>query len=464
MPSGEGIRCWGFRSGAWVHCTRVKSAITDSAGNFVHFVSSNGAAPEAVAEEDHPTLTLEAYAADRGLPLEIVEEWCQWHEKYGVCFPFNTRTFKYRNGGEQKYKWKNGKAHAFPLWPPPAETLPETIYITAGETDTLTLRACGYDAYAATSGEKARHLTARHFAALRERGVGTVYLVRDADMPGDAWAVAHGTFARAAGLGVLVVHPDPTYIEDPFDGHGQGHKDVNDLYREQGNEGVSARFAAAEEYTDDYSETAEEFDAAADEEIDWVIPGFIAPGDKIGIVAPSKTMKTYIVLHLIRAFETGEPPFERGDLCPTRPTRCLLVEMEGNRILFARRRRKVANGLPGDVQAPMRIRFRKPFTLIGEYTDVLIEHVRQHQIQVVILDPFQRMTGDAEENSATEMKAVMEQAERIALETGAAVVIVHHTAKASGMDIHAGRGTSRFGGDLDCQVTLTRTQTTPRTP
>ena len=113
-----------------------------------------------------------------------------------------------------------------------------------------------------------------------------------------------------------------------------------------------------------YSESYTDFLEHAEDEVGWLIPGLLAPKDKLGIVAPPKTGKTYLVLHLLHALACGHPPLGREDLCPDEPVRCLLIEAEGNKVLFARRLKKVAAGLPEKtavVAQPIEIRFRRPF-------------------------------------------------------------------------------------------------------
>ena len=63
---------------------------------------------------------------------------------------------RYRDFKKEKkdgYRWDARGDEEPPLWPMPPQSLPPVVYLTAGETDCLVLRATGAEAFALTKGE-----------------------------------------------------------------------------------------------------------------------------------------------------------------------------------------------------------------------------------------------------------------------------------------------------------------------
>ena len=83
--------------------------------------------------------------------------------------------------------------------------------------------------------------------------------------------------------------------------------------------------------------------------------------------------------------------------------------------------------------------------------DALIQTILEEHITTVIIDPLYIVVG--EENDNVLMTAVCREFEKIRTQTGATVIIVHHTGK--GMvdweePFLAGRGASSLGGAVEC--------------
>ncbi|MDQ3641058.1 MAG: helicase RepA family protein, partial [Actinomycetota bacterium] len=81
--------------------------------------------------------------------------------------------------------------------------------------------------------------------------------------------------------------------------------------------------------------------------------------------------------------------------------------------------------------------------------DALVEIVRLHQFDLVVLDTFARCIVGGDENSAKDIGVAVEAAERIRRASGACVVLVHH----SGKDAASGaRGSSALRGAVATEI------------
>jgi len=85
---------------------------------------------------------------------------------------------------------------------------------------------------------------------------------------------------------------------------------------------------------------------------------------------------------------------------------------------------------------------RKPPLLVDEWAlQVLADRIRQLHITIAILDPFVTL-HDRDENSNTQMRAVLDNLDPIAQETGCVFIIAHHEPKAPESNGAAARGAS----------------------
>ncbi|MCL4485512.1 MAG: AAA family ATPase [Nitrospirae bacterium] len=95
--------------------------------------------------------------------------------------------------------------------------------------------------------------------------------------------------------------------------------------------------------------------------------------------------------------------------------------------------------------------YGKPATLVSEKTMVNEKLVRQiiktgSGKDLLIFDTLRKL-HDLEENSSGEMKVLLEIFDRIALETGAAVLLIHHTNKSSNLNGQQGDQSSARGSN-----------------
>jgi hypothetical protein len=408
---------------------------------------------------------LDEYANYTGIERATLEALGVVEALGGITFMFGTSDVakvRYPPGSEHKFKWVGNGARP-DIWPIPTDDLSEHVHIAAGETDCLTLRSLGLEAFTATKGERTG-LDPWHYEGFRDRGVERVTIYADADATGQVAARIEAQKAKGAALEVAICNP--RQVIDPF----SGLKDLNDLYKASE---TSEDFLATLESCTRTLTTAranltvqEAFEQDVVDE-DEIVPRLLSAGDKFGIVGEQKSGKTWITLDLARALVRGEPVFGLPEWTPTRRCRVALFEEEGRRRKLLDRVRLVFGHFDDATDENFLIRFRHGVTFmdegwIAEITDVL----KREEIDVAFFDPFQRMTPGLDENSARDQRLVWDNINRINSECSTtALGLVHHSNKdkRSGLGWNAIRGSSVFGGEVDWVMIVEKiaeTQTT----
>jgi len=155
---------------------------------------------------DAPNPALQWYAkycyttVDKLLELGIIEGVSN-NESY-VCHTWPsdlTSRAHCRNMGTKDITWTPGSGPSPDFWPMFPDTMPDTIYVTEGESDCTVLRTGGLkDAYAVTKGASGvpDH---SYLAALKQDGLQNVFLVFDRDEPGCKGAKKLQAAFEAAG-------------------------------------------------------------------------------------------------------------------------------------------------------------------------------------------------------------------------------------------------------------------------
>lgn len=177
-------------------------------------------------------------------------------------------------------------------------------------------------------------------------------------------------------------------------------------------------------------------------------------GDKVAVIGSSKLRKSFFVLQMAMHFASG---MNFLNWTVSQPRRVLLVQLEIKEAHFHRRVRRMADAL-GLSRAAIQDNLQ---ILNGRGHDLGLEDVAGMAMDfapdVIIFDPLYKLvTGD--ENVAADMKPVLASFDRIAEQTGAAVLYVHHDAKGNSGDRNIrdrGAGSNVLGRDYDCCITLT---------
>jgi hypothetical protein len=193
---------------------------------------------------------------------------------------------------------------------------------------------------------------------------------------------------------------------------------------------------------------------------DELVQGLLHRGSKLGLGAPSKGMTTWTMMNLGLAVAYGRPWLG----CCTTRARALFINLEIQEA-FSRRRSMTLKEAMDVVAEPRQFdiwNLRGYATSYQEIFPAIIERVRDGGYGLIILDPIYKLYGaGTNENGAAEVAGLLNAAEELAVETGAAVAYRAHYSKgnqAAKESIDRISGSGVFSRDPDSLVNLTRHQ------
>ena len=188
-----------------------------------------------------------------------------------------------------------------------------------------------------------------------------------------------------------------------------------------------------------------------------LIEGILFQGAKMIIAGPSKSRKTWNLTDLAISVSLGRP------WCgfTTRASTVLYVNLEIAKFSYRKRIRFVCAGrsfAPGDLGRFHVWNRRGKENEITRLAGRLRRQAARIGAGLIIIDPVYKTYGDREENSNTEMAQVLNELEKLAHDTSAAVLIAAHFPKGNltGRDaIDRVAGASVFGRDPDALLIMT---------
>lgn len=188
-----------------------------------------------------------------------------------------------------------------------------------------------------------------------------------------------------------------------------------------------------------------------------LIDGILFRGAKMIIAGPSKSRKTWNLTDLAISVSLGRP------WCgfATRASTVLYVNLEIARFSYRKRIRFVCDGrgfTPADLARFHVWNRRGKDNEIAQLSARLRRQAARVGADLIIIDPIYKTYGDREENSNTEMAQVLNELEKLAQDTSAAVLIAAHFPKGNltGRDaIDRVAGASVFGRDPDALLIMT---------
>ncbi len=186
-----------------------------------------------------------------------------------------------------------------------------------------------------------------------------------------------------------------------------------------------------------------------------LIEGVLRQGHKMILSAPSKAGKSFALMELALAIAEGYNWFG----CRCKQGRVLYINMEiddpscYNRFksIYAGYGKSNDNNVQNITVWGLR-GFSMPLTKLAP----LIIDKAKHDYIAIIIDPLYKVM-DGDENSNSDVSHMVSQFDRIARETGSAVVYAHHFAKGIGGDraaIDRGAGAGTFARDPDAILTM----------
>lgn len=175
------------------------------------------------------------------------------------------------------------------------------------------------------------------------------------------------------------------------------------------------------------------------------IKGLVHDGDFSVVYGQSGSGKTFLVLYLAQKMATGRDVFGRR----VRPSRVALFALEGASGLAKRLAAiQAAHGAAENLYV-----HREPLTLFRNKDVVreVIAAIKEYRADVVIFDTLSRTMSGANENSPEDMTHMVGIFGQIQAETGAHVMLVHHSGKNETLGAR-GHSSLRAAVDVELEV------------
>lgn len=182
----------------------------------------------------------------------------------------------------------------------------------------------------------------------------------------------------------------------------------------------------------------------------WIVRGVMPENGFVGLYGPPGSLKSFVVLDMAMSIATGKE--WRGKRVT--PGYVLYVAGEGQAGMqkrIAGWRDSFGAGLAKPMFGMVPQAVAMPTDQLGE----LLELIGSLAVKpsLIVLDTLARTFGGGDENSQRDMNAYVHAVDTLRSETGATVLVVHH----SGKDADKGaRGSSAFAGAVDTLIQVTR--------
>ena len=194
--------------------------------------------------------------------------------------------------------------------------------------------------------------------------------------------------------------------------------------------------------------------AGVNETFDFV-EGLLGVGATSLIYGPSNVAKTFEVLDLCACIATGRP---FRDELEVDQGAVLFLALEGrggmvNRIEALRRRELIT------AETPLFVSFDHVELTTGTYGQRVAETCRKIEreegvsFKLIVIDTLSRAMAGGDENSGRDMMIAVGEIDLIRGETGAHVMIIHHTGKD---ETRGARGSSTLRAAVDTEIELSR--------
>jgi len=158
-----------------------------------------------------------------------------------------------------------------------------------------------------------------------------------------------------------------------------------------------------------------------------VIEGLLHRGSKMVLGGGSKSFKTWQLADLAIAIATGSSWLSH----PTRKGRVLYINLELAERFFSRRLQVICQARSVTI-APTNLsvwNLRGHSASLPHLTDALLRQRGVEPYSLIAIDPIYKVLGARDENKAGDIAALLNEIERLAVRTGAAVVFGAHFSK-----------------------------------
>jgi RecA-family ATPase len=187
-----------------------------------------------------------------------------------------------------------------------------------------------------------------------------------------------------------------------------------------------------------------------------LVRGILHRGEKMTLAGTSKSKKTWALIDLALSVTHGKAWWGSE----VTAGKVLYINFELQNYWFAFRLKQVAEalGIPAKHENLSYWGLRGKATSIDEMMPKFSGGIRDAAFDLIIIDPIYKALGKRDENAAGDVTDLLNHIERLAVETGAAIVFGAHFSKGnqahkSSMDRISGSGA--FARDADTLITMT---------
>lgn len=188
------------------------------------------------------------------------------------------------------------------------------------------------------------------------------------------------------------------------------------------------------------------------------IEGLLYRGSTMIYGGGSKTNKTFAMMDMAVSVATGTPWWD----LKTAKGRVLYLDFELQQAFFRERLDKIANAKGTTVEALQNIDVWNLRGYAADLTDIvdqIIERIKDTTYALIVIDPIYKVMGDRDENSAGDINSLMNELDKLAVASGASIVVGHHFSKGNqaakeAMDRISGSGV--FGRAPDAIMIITK--------
>jgi len=366
------------------------------------------------------------FASRRGISRETLDAFAVAVSGREVRYPYPGGATKVRVGlekdeeGGRRFFWEPATASGQVPFLPPDFQPAERMIVLEGETDTMAA-----------------------YQALPEDLRGKVSIVGLSGFNSWKSRYVEELFGPAKRVFVVLDNDDPY---ESADAHAAGQKAWTQI---KGDLGRKARKVTLPQGINDVAEFFQQYDWAAFQELlksaaapvrhykrldlsqdppptDWLVEDFLVRSEAAAFVGDGGVGKSFIMMALALAVAGGDPTFLGLPIKKHGPV--LYVDEENSAQLVLQRLN--ALGLDKGRHLPnLEFLWYSGVDLLGE-PEKLLEEALDMEPALIVVDSLSRVAIGAEENSNPDMTRLMRGGViPLARETGAAVVLVHHTSQ-----------------------------------
>jgi archaellum biogenesis ATPase FlaH len=187
--------------------------------------------------------------------------------------------------------------------------------------------------------------------------------------------------------------------------------------------------------------------------IKWVVENLISEGSVTLLYGEAGSKKTYFSLDIAVCVASGQGFLD----FPTNQCNVLYIDEESGLRRLMRRLALVLRGHSIREDIPLYGTSLDQLNLVKE-NDVenLKRLILEHEAGLVFIDALADVIPDADENSVKDIQPIFQRLRKIAEETNASIIIIHHTNKHGNY-----RGSTAMGGAVDLMLSIESKHNSP---